>query len=91
MFGLLPNKVETIKTPGLLQPLSIPRQCWEEISLDFITSLLKSERKSVIMVVVDRLTKYAHFYVLSHPFKASTVSTAFMETIQKLHEIQRLL
>ena len=37
------------------------------------------------MVVVDRLTKYAHFFALSHPFKLSTVATAFMETIQKLH------
>ena len=79
------NKVETIKTPGLLQPLSIPSQRWEEVSMDFITGLPKSEGKSVIMVVVDRLTKYAHFCALSHPFKASTVSTAFMETIQKLH------
>ena len=53
--------------------------------MDFITCLPNFEGKSVIMVVVDRLTKYAHFCALSHPFKASTVSTAFMETIQKLH------
>ena len=37
------------------------------------------------MVVVDRLTEYALFSALSHPFKSSTVATAFMETIQKLH------
>ena len=79
------NKVETIKTSGLLQPLSIPSQRWEEVSMDFITVLPKSEGKSVIMVVLDRLTKYAHFCALSHPFKASTVSSAFMETVQKLH------
>ena len=53
--------------------------------MDFITGLPKSKGKSVIMVVVDRLTKYAHFCALSHPFKSSIVSTAFMETIQKLH------
>ena len=53
--------------------------------MDFITGLRKSEGKNVIMVVVDKLTKYAHFCSLSHPFKASTVSSAFMETIQKLH------
>lgn len=79
------NKVETIKTPGLLQPLSIPSQRWEEVSMDFITGLPNSEGKSVIMVVVDRLTKYEHFCALSHPFKASTIATAFMETIQKIH------
>ena len=53
--------------------------------MDFITGLPKSEGKSVIMVVVDRLTKYAHFCALSHPFKASTIATKFMDTIQKLH------
>jgi hypothetical protein len=78
------NKVETIKTPGLLQPLSIPSQRWEEVSMDFITRLPKSEGKSVIMVIVNRLTKYAHFFEISHPFKSSTVVTAFMETVQKL-------
>ena len=53
--------------------------------MDFITGLPKYKGKSVIMVVVDRLTKYAHFCALSHPFKASTVATTFMDTIQKLH------
>jgi len=79
------NKVETNKTPSLLQTLSTPSQRWEEVSMDFITGLPKSEGKSAIMVVVDRLTKYANFCELSHPFKASTISTAFMEIIQKLH------
>jgi hypothetical protein len=85
------NKVETIKTPGLLQPLSIPSQCWEEVSMDFITGLPKSEGKSVIMVIVDRLTKYTHFCALSHPFKASTVATAFMEIVQKLHGSPKII
>jgi hypothetical protein len=83
--------VETINTPGLLQPLAIPSQHWEEVSMDFIIELLKSEGKSVIMVIFDRLTKYAHFCALSHPFKASTVSTAFMETVQKLHGIPKII
>src|SRR6202044_199334 len=59
------NKVQTIKTPSLLQPLSIPSQCWEEVSMDFITGLPKSEGKSVIMVVVDRVTKYAHLCIIT--------------------------
>ena len=53
--------------------------------MDFITGLPNFEGKSVITVVVDRLTKYAHFCALTHPFKVSTVATAFMETIQNLH------
>jgi hypothetical protein len=85
------NKGETIKTPGLLQPLAIPSQCWEEVSMDFITGLPKSEGKTVIMVVVDRLTKYAHFFSLSHPFKASTIATTFMEIVQKLHGVPKII
>ena len=53
--------------------------------MDFITSLPKFEGKSVIMVVVDRLTKYAHFCALSHPFKSCIVATTFIETNQKIH------
>ena len=79
------NKVETIKTLGLLQPLSIPIQRWIEVSMGFITGLPKSEGKSVIMVVVDVLTKYAHFCALSHPFKESMVPNSFMEIVLKLH------
>ena len=79
------NKFETINTSGLLQPLSIPSQCWEEVSMNFITGLPKSEGKTVIMVVVVRLSKYVDFCAPSHPFKASTVATTFMEIIQKLH------
>jgi hypothetical protein len=85
------NKVETIKTAGLLQPLAIPSQRWEEVSMDFIIGLPKSEGKSVIMVIVDRLTKYAHFCALSHPFKASTVATTFMEIVQKLHGSPKII
>lgn len=58
---------------------------------DFITCLPKSEGKSVIMVVFDRLTKYAHFCALSHPFNASTVATAFTETVQKLHGTPKII
>jgi hypothetical protein len=85
------NKVETINTPGLLQPLTIPSQHWEEVSMDFITRLLNFEGKSFIMVIVDRLTKYTHFCALSHPFKTSTVSTTFMEIVQNLHGIPKII
>ena len=59
--------------------------------MDFITGLLNSKGKSVIMVIIDRLTKYTHFCALSHPFKASTVATAFMETVQNLHGSPKII
>ena len=85
------NKVETIKNPSIFQQLSIPCQLLEEFSMDFITGLPKFEGKSVVMVIVDRPTKYAHFCALSHPFKANTVATEFMETIQKLHGSPKII
>ena len=53
--------------------------------MDFITGLTMSEGNTVTMVVVDKITKYAYICALYHPFKSSTIATAFMETIQKLH------
>ena len=53
--------------------------------MDFITAQSKSEGKNVIMVVVDRLTKYAHYCSLCHPFSTSTVVAAFMDIVQKIH------
>jgi hypothetical protein len=56
-----------------------------------LTNAPKFEGNTVIMVVVDRLTKYAHFFSLYHPFKASIVATTFMETIQKLHGVPKII
>jgi hypothetical protein len=88
------NKGEIVKSPGTLQLLSIPPTIWKDISMDFITGdismdfitgLPKSGNKSVIMVVVDCLSKYAHFFTLHHPFTASTVAQILMDQVFKLH------
>jgi transposase InsO family protein len=79
------TKPEHIHTPGLLQPLPIPSEAWSSVGIDFITGLPKSEGKEVIFVVVDRLTKYAHFIALSHPYSALTVAQAFLDNVYKLH------
>jgi hypothetical protein len=53
--------------------------------MDFIVGLPKSGNKSVIMVVVDHLSKYAHLCALQHPFIASIVDQIFKDHIFKLH------
>jgi hypothetical protein len=79
------NKGETVKSSDTLQPLSIPPVIWKDISMDFNTGLPKSGNKSVIMVVVDRLSKYAHFCALQQPFTTSKVAQIFMDQVFKHH------
>jgi hypothetical protein len=43
------------------------------------------------MVVVDQLTKYAHFFSLSHPFKEIIVIVEFIEIVQKLHGVPKII
>jgi hypothetical protein len=79
------NKGERVKSPGTLQPLPIPPAIWRDISMDFIVGLPKLGNKSVIMVVVDCLSKYAHLCALQHSSIASIVAQIFMDHIFKLH------
>jgi len=65
--------------------LPIPQFAWHTISLDFIEGLPKSKTFDTILVVIDKLTKYAHFICLAHPYTAITVAQAFLANIYKLH------
>nr|GEZ34526.1 retrotransposable element Tf2 [Tanacetum cinerariifolium] len=84
-------KPELFPHPGLLQPLPIPNQIWTKISIDFVDSLPMSKGKSVIMMVVDRLSKTCHFIPLSHPYTAITVAQAFLDNIYKLHGLPKII
>jgi hypothetical protein len=79
------NKGEIVKSLGTLQPLPIPPAIWKDISMKFIIGLPKSGNTSVIMVVVDNLSKYAHLCTLQHPFTTSTVAQIFMDQVFKIH------
>ena len=79
------HKYPTSKASGLIQPLPIPKEPWTEITMDFIVSLPSSYGFLTIFVVVDRLTKTAHFHALKKRFSAKTVTMIFLDNIVKLH------
>ncbi|KAJ3702949.1 hypothetical protein LUZ61_006654 [Rhynchospora tenuis] len=81
------NKSVHLHPAGLLQPLPIPTKIWADISIDFIDGFPKVHGKSVILTVVDRLSKYSHFIALAHPYTAQSVAVVFFENIVKLHGI----
>jgi hypothetical protein len=70
---------------GLLQPLPIPNHVWEDVAMDFITGMPSSRGFTVIMVVIDRLTKYSHFVPQKSDYSSKSVAEAFMEHVVRLH------
>ncbi|KAL0549679.1 hypothetical protein IC582_014166 [Cucumis melo] len=76
------------KPAGLFQPLSIPEWKWENVSMDFITGLPRTLRGfTVIWVVVDRLTKSAHFVPGKSTYTASKWAQLYMSEIVRLHGV----
>lgn len=73
---------------GLLMPLPIPERPWESISMDFITCLpLTAKGFDTIMVVVDRLTKLAHFIPMNETATSETVAKLLQEHVFRLHGV----
>ena len=82
-------KSETLSLVGLLQPLPVPCQVWDDITLDFIKGLLTSHGKNTILVVVNCLSKFAHFLSLTHPFTTKVIAKRFVKVVIKLHSLPK--
>jgi hypothetical protein len=71
-----------------LQPLTIPKWKWEDISMDFIVSLpTTSKGYDSIWVIVDRLTKSAHFTPVSTIYRMPKYVELYMSHIVALHGV----
>nr|GFC26603.1 transposon Ty3-G Gag-Pol polyprotein [Tanacetum cinerariifolium] len=79
-------KIEHQRASGLLQPLDIPVWNWDEISMDFVIGLPQTQRRhDAIWVVVDRLTKSAHFLPICKDYSVSRLAEIFQKEIVRLH------
>ena len=83
------NKYESIAPPGFLQPNPIPAGIFEDLSMDFICSLPTSGGGNALLVVIDRLSKYANFSALNHLYFTKSIAAIFLQDVIKLHGIPR--
>lgn len=79
------NKESTQLPLGLLQPSPLPGAIWEDMSVDFITMLPIAQGKSLIIVVIDQLSKYCHLGGLCAGYTTPMVVDFFVKNVVKLH------
>jgi hypothetical protein len=83
-------KVEHQRLAGLLQPLKIPEWKWEEIRMDFIVGLLCTQAGyDSIWVIVDRLTKVAHFIPVKTTYSGAKLVELYMSRIMCLYGVPK--
>ena len=81
-------KLEHQKPAGLLHSLSIPEWKWDQIAMDFIVELLRTSKGyDAIWVIVDRLTKSAHFLQIKKTFPLNQLAKLYIEEVVRLHGI----
>jgi hypothetical protein len=85
-------KASHLKSSGALQPLSIPSWKRDDISMDFIVGLPNTSRHhDSIWVIVDRLTKVAHFLLVHTTDKAHKYAELYIDRIVCLPRLPRTI
>ena len=85
-------KADHLKPARLLQPLSVLGWKWEEISMDFIIGLPTTQKGfDSIWVIVDHLTKFAHFIPVKTNYRPYDYATLYITHIVRLHGIPRTI
>jgi hypothetical protein len=85
-------KAYHLKVSCTLQPLPIPSWKWEDISMDFIVGLPQtSQNHDSIWVIIDRLTKIAHFLPVHTTYTAKKYAEIYLEQIIRLHGVPKTI
>jgi hypothetical protein len=83
-------KVDHHHPTGLLQPHDVSMSKWEVISMDCVVGLsLTSHRHNVILVIVDKMTKSAHFIPFRDTYDATNVARVFISEVICLHGLPK--
>jgi hypothetical protein len=83
-------KAEHQRPSGLLQPLKIPEWKWEEIRMDFIVGLPRTQAGyDSIWVIVNRLTNVAHFIPVKTTYSGTKLTELYMSRIMCLHGVPK--
>ncbi|WRX07828.1 Integrase [Theobroma cacao] len=81
-------KAEHQKLAGTLQSLPIPEWKWEHVTMDFVLRLPQTQRgKNAIWVIVDRLTKSAHFLAVHSTYSIEKLAQLYIDEIVRLHGV----
>ena len=81
-------KADHQRPGGELQPLPIPDWKWDHVTMDFVTGLPRTqEGYDAVWVVVDRLTKTAHFIPIRADYKVPKLCRLYIERIVTLHGV----
>ncbi|KAA3483234.1 DNA/RNA polymerases superfamily protein [Gossypium australe] len=81
-------KAEHQVPSGLLQPVMVPKWKWDCITMDFLSGfLLTPKKKDAVWVVVDRLTKSAHFILVHTDYPLENLTDLYVFEIVRLHKV----
>ena len=79
-------KAERKKPFGLMQPLPVPQWKWENITMDFVYKLPRTRNGyDGVWVIVDQLTKLAHFIPVREKYSLNELVELFLSKIVKYH------
>ena len=81
-------KAEHQRPVGLLQPMEIPEWKWDQVTMDFVSGLPRTKNNhDSIWVIVDRLTKSAHFIPVLTTYSMDRLAELYTQNVVRLHGV----